>query len=394
MIKKILVEKLSRDIHNIITKALNESVDKEQIKYDLLKQQQNEIFKNYEDQARRILRYNPGYYQDIFTQVKTMIDENKTPEEIIKNFFNKRLKYKPYNTNYYDYAYHEIHDNINIGNLLKIYIVATSKIINNQELADCAKDKLLAFIGKSDEDILNSSKFKLDLSNAINKAEKDEAEYNATDVEQYKPTARDWNKMIGYMNKKSDPWRLADSCKDSNKVVARYIIAKALGWEKAATAFRQRILDLGILTDNEIKAYADKYRTYNIPDEYRDLIQDLVEYDKKGGLAINQQDTNQMNQLKAFPSQLIKALDDSANIEEYKIVSSNASNKVIEITNYNEEKYYLTVNYYRRGYGYRTPMYWKFTLTKPGEDKTINSCGSDKKTEIYKKVLDWFDKIF
>lgn len=49
MIKKILVEKLSRDIHNIITKALNESVDQEQIKYDLLKEQQNEIFKKYED---------------------------------------------------------------------------------------------------------------------------------------------------------------------------------------------------------------------------------------------------------------------------------------------------------------------------------------------------------
>ena len=57
------------------------------------------------------------------------------------------------------------------------------------------------------------------------------------------PTSRDWEKMVDYMDKKSDTDRLASSTKDVKKLVSRYAISNCLGWKKAADAFRNKLLD-------------------------------------------------------------------------------------------------------------------------------------------------------
>jgi len=97
------------------------------------------------------------------------------------------------------------------------------------------------------------------------KTRKFEADVNAADTDKYAPTERDWNKMIDYMNKKSNPARLADSCKDANKVISRFAIAKALHWDECVKEFKRRAKDLNIATDAELEAYARKYADTNIP---------------------------------------------------------------------------------------------------------------------------------
>ena len=74
-------------------------------------------------------------------------------------------------------------------------------------------------------------------------------EVDATDTDEYAPTLRDWMKMIDYKNRRSNPERVANSCKDNNKIVARYIIASTLGWKEAVNAFKYRISELNILND-------------------------------------------------------------------------------------------------------------------------------------------------
>lgn len=108
-------------------------------------------------------------------------------------------------------------------------------------------------------------------------------EVDATNTDEYAPTLRDWMKMIDYKNRHSNPERVANSCKDNNKIVARYIIANTLGWKEAVKAFKNRIYDLNILNDAQLEAYRRKYATYNIPENIKELIDDLQEYDETGG---------------------------------------------------------------------------------------------------------------
>jgi len=115
--------------------------------------------------------------------------------------------------------------------------------------------------------------------------EKFEADVQSANTDKYAPTERDWIKMIEYMNGHSNPERVAKSCKDPNKVVARYIIAKALGWKEAEIEFKHRIKILNILSDIELEAYQRKYATYNIPENIKEMIDDFVEYDSAGGFA-------------------------------------------------------------------------------------------------------------
>lgn len=115
--------------------------------------------------------------------------------------------------------------------------------------------------------------------------EKFENDVQTANTDEYAPTARDWMKMVGYMNGHSNPERVAKSCKDHNKVVARYIISRTLGWGEAAREFKSRIKELGILTDAELEAYTRKYATYNIPDDIAELISAYNEIDATGGLS-------------------------------------------------------------------------------------------------------------
>ena len=89
-----------------------------------------------------------------------------------------------------------------------------------------------------------------ELYNKLTEAKnKFEAEVSAVNTDKYAPTVRDWMKMIDYKNRHSNPERVANSCKDNNKIVARYIIANTLGWKEAVKAFKDRIYDLNILND-------------------------------------------------------------------------------------------------------------------------------------------------
>ena len=89
-----------------------------------------------------------------------------------------------------------------------------------------------------------------ELYNAIEAAKNQfEQDVQAETADEFAPTRRDWEKMIGYMNNHSNPERVAKSCKDHNKIVARYIIAKTLGWAEAAREFLYKIKNENILSE-------------------------------------------------------------------------------------------------------------------------------------------------
>ncbi len=152
-----------------------------------------------------------------------------------------------------------------------------------------------------------------DLQIALTEAKRNfDMEVDATDTNEYAPTLRDWMKMIDYKNRHSNPERVANSCKDNNKIVARYIIAYTLGWNEAVKAFKDRIYDLNILNDAQLEAYRRKYATYNIPEDIKELIDDLQEYDKKGGF-------REAENSEIFPENLKKYIHQNNKIISYKI---------------------------------------------------------------------------
>ena len=152
-----------------------------------------------------------------------------------------------------------------------------------------------------------------ELYNKLTEAKnKFEAEVSAVNTDKYAPTVRDWMKMIDYKNRHSNPERVANSCKDNNKIVARYIIANTLGWKEAVKAFKDRIYDLNILNDAQLEAYRRKYATYNIPEDIKELIDDLQEYDEKGGFG-------EAEHSEIFPENLKKYIHQNNNINSYKI---------------------------------------------------------------------------
>ena len=152
-----------------------------------------------------------------------------------------------------------------------------------------------------------------DLQLALTEAKRNfDMEVDATDTDEYAPTLRDWMKMIDYKNRHSNPERVANSCKDNNKIVARYIIASTLGWNEAVKAFKYRIYELNILNDAQLEAYRRKYATYNIPEDIKELIDDLQEYDEKGGF-------NETEHAEIFSENLKKYIHQNTKINSYKI---------------------------------------------------------------------------
>lgn len=171
-----------------------------------------------------------------------------------------------------------------------------------------------------------------------------EEDVKNADSSKYAPTARDWQKMIDYRNRKSDPIRLAQSCKDNNKIIARAIIAKALGWDEAAKAFKDRALDLNILTSAELEAYARKYATYNIPQEYQDLIDAIKITDTKGGLSRANLDNSEKNIENELPKKLIKWLDENYDIKDYTITKSEKRDAIKNTIKSYEHAYIYTIH--------------------------------------------------
>ena len=88
-----------------------------------------------------------------------------------------------------------------------------------------------------------------DLSN-INKKSLSELVYKSPAEED-----RDWNKAEEYFNKKSNPQRLVNSIKDRTKLIRRWFIYVALGWEEAAQIFREEIIKRGYYTEDELDSY-------------------------------------------------------------------------------------------------------------------------------------------
>ena len=84
----------------------------------------------------------------------------------------------------------------------------------------------------------------------------------------YKSTgeeSRDWAKAEGYFKKKSKPERLVNSIKDRNKLIRRWYIFVAIGWEEAYQVFRNEIVNRGYYTEDELDKYIlDRYNRVKI----------------------------------------------------------------------------------------------------------------------------------
>lgn len=173
----------------------------------------------------------------------------------------------------------------------------------------------------------------IELTAAKYKKEKEDfdIEVSNADTTKYAPKDRDWEKMIDYMNKKSDPQRLADSCKDANKVISRYIIAKCLGWDKAADAFGKRAIFYKYATSAELEAYVKKYID-SMPEKWSSYIEALKS-DARSGLNKIVDKSNEGINIK-----IQKILDDAYNIQDYENVINDFVVKLITIDN---EEYYL-----------------------------------------------------
>ena len=154
-----------------------------------------------------------------------------------------------------------------------------------------------------------------ELYNAIEAAKNQfEQDVQAETADEFAPTRRDWEKMIGYMNNHSNPERVAKSCKDHNKIVARYIIAKTLGWSEAAREFLYKIKNEKILSEVQLEAYRRKYATYNIPDDIKEFIDDIAEFDETGGIA-----THNIEHSEILPENVKKYIYNNKDIRTYKI---------------------------------------------------------------------------
>lgn len=167
---------------------------------------------------------------------------------------------------------------------------------------------------------------------------KHEEALNSADTSKYAPTPRDWEKMINYKNKNSNPERVAQSCKDNNKIVARYIIARAMGWGEAVEAFKRRIKEQRILTDIELEAYTRKYATYNAPEEYQELMDDIATNDVKGGLV-------EIENSEILPAKIKEELHNNPNVISYTVELCDNKIDVLK---------YSRGNRYNHGYSWTT----------------------------------------
>ena len=70
-------------------------------------------------------------------------------------------------------------------------------------------------------------------------------------------------KMKAYLNKKSNPSRIAKAC-GTDKLVQRWLISMGLDWQAAVKEFHREIRNRGVLTSAEIEAYIAKYKDFKI----------------------------------------------------------------------------------------------------------------------------------
>ena len=85
----------------------------------------------------------------------------------------------------------------------------------------------------------------------------------AADTSRWEPDAKNIMKMKAYMDKKSNPSRIAKAC-GTDKLVQRWLIAMGLDWQAAVKEFQREIRNRGVLTSAEIEAYIAKYKDFKI----------------------------------------------------------------------------------------------------------------------------------
>lgn len=84
----------------------------------------------------------------------------------------------------------------------------------------------------------------------------------------FKLSDRNIEKMINYIDKGTEPERLANSIKTVDKAVSRYIIAELLNYKNYAYYLKKRAIRLGVSEEELNKALANAV----IPEKYKELI--------------------------------------------------------------------------------------------------------------------------
>lgn len=182
------------------------------------------------------------------------------------------------------------------------------------------------------------------------------------------PTSRDWEKMVDYMDKKSDTDRLASSTKDVKKLVSRYAISNCLGWKKAADAFRNKLLDNQLATEKELNEYSQKYN--EIPEQYKEYIVSVKD-NLKSGLNTIGTDNDKIQ------ASIRDILDDLPNIEKYeKLKDFQFTVNLIKITTINDNEYYLMYPVktpVRNLYGEKYFSYYRIFKNMPTDEDVIDN---------------------
>lgn len=83
---------------------------------------------------------------------------------------------------------------------------------------------------------------------------------NKDSIDDYLPTAADYDKMKEYLEKKSNPERLVGSIKDKGKLVRRWLVAREMGWGDAEETFHKAIVDRKILSNEDMNRLQSMYQ--------------------------------------------------------------------------------------------------------------------------------------
>lgn len=110
------------------------------------------------------------------------------------------------------------------------------------------------------------------------------------------PTDKDWETMIMNMNNHSNLDNIFRKTSTFNvdKMVRCYLVAKVLGWpklERYHETMRRRLKDAGIFYD-EFEIIDNQF--IDLPEVWKELILDLEQYDKLGGVALRHQDMGEL----------------------------------------------------------------------------------------------------
>lgn len=167
--------------------------------------------------------------------------------------------------------------------------------------------------------------------------------------DEWYPTIKDWNIMIKNMNNHSALYNIFNKIKDVNKLVRYYLIAKALYWPGIDDYYENNIYQQFLhfdLTFDEIHLIENENSIGLIPEEINDLLQNLEEYDKLGGVALRNQDLGVFvdNQI------LFKSLSDIHDIQDIKFMrlpidyeNYHKNIRIIEINFLNGSKSYFKI---------------------------------------------------